>query len=556
LVFGLCLGVAWDSAAHGQGTAGVAGSRSSAASAAAPSDSEIESALQRALELERQRQWSQAIEVYEDALRKWPSRTEFRHRQRLCEAHYKLGRRYQDASFRTILLRMAREQALLLYDELLERIEEHYVEAVGPEPLVRRGLDNLEVALRDPWFIETNQIDVPPDRVKWLRDQYRLRRERLSISDRQMARAEVEVCCQLARQAIGVSSAPIILEFVYGACEALDPYSCYLTRDRLDDLYSMIDGNFVGLGVELKAAPQGLRLVGVIRGGPAWEAGLRAGDHITGIGTKSVQGLGLDEAANMLQGEEGSQVTITVAKSKGTSQTLTLVRRPVEVASVAQSAIIDPTTGLGYLQLAAFQKNTVEEVRQAVLDLQKQGMRYLVIDLRGNPGGLLNSAVEIADLFLDQGVIVSTRGRAANQSSIFRAQPGVVTRFPIVVLVDHDSASASEILAGALQENRRAWVFGERSYGKGSVQSIFPLRTASAGLKLTTAKFYSPRNRAYSEEGVVPDLNASVRAKPAASGGDLENFEMGNPEHDPVLDQAIRLVQRQLSTASSGRGTR
>jgi carboxyl-terminal processing protease len=229
-----------------------------------------------------------------------------------------------------------------------------------------------------------------------------------------------------------------------------------------------------------------------------------------------------------------------------------LTRRPVEVTSVAQAEIVDSQSGLAYLQLTGFQKNTTEEVRHAVQELQKRGMRYLIIDLRGNPGGLLNVAVEIADMFLDSGVIVTTYGRAANQSVRYFAQSGTIARVPIAVLVDHDSASASEILAGALQENQRAWVLGERSYGKGSVQSIFPLRTAPAGLKLTTAKFYSPKNRPYSEQGVTPDVKSETRMRPK-DGGVVDLIEVGNPDKDPVLEQAIRMVREANARASTSR---
>ena len=179
--------------------------------------------------------------------------------------------------------------------------------------------------------------------------------------------------------------------------------------------------------------------------------------------------------------------------------------------------LVDPADGIGYLQLTGFQKTSAEEIDQAVeLPCASQGMRVLVLDLRGNPGGLLNVAVEIAERFIDSGLIVSTRGRAQGQTQSLSANGRARWRMPLYVLVDHDSASASEILAGALQDHQRATILGARTYGKGSVQSIFSLRSAPAGLKLTTAKFYSPRNRPYSEQGVQPDIPITVRsaAKP------------------------------------------
>lgn len=518
---------------------------------AATASDDAELALQRALDLERQHKWSAAIEVYEEALHQWPARTDFRHRLRLCEIHSKLVRRYQDKSFNAVLLKLPRDKALGLYDELLDRIATHYVEPVAMEPLLRRGFDNLEVALRDPTFLQANAPGAETARVLWLRDAYRKQRSVVKARDHAEARHQVASACDLAQKALGVNPAAVALEFTFGACDALDDYSSYLTPDKLDDLYAMIDGNFVGLGVELKLDDQGLVLVGVIRGGPAFDAGLRIGDKITRVNGRTVQGLGLDEAAGKLQGADRTSVAITVLHASGASQTLTLVRRPIEVQSVAQARIVDSASGVGYVQLTGFQKSSTDELRKAISNLDRQGMRYLVLDLRGNPGGLLNVSVEIAERFLDSGVVVSTRGRAPGQTSTYQAHAAAIWRMPMSVLIDHDSASASEILAGALKDHRRATVLGERSYGKGSVQSIFPLRSAPAGLKLTTAKFYSPQNRPYSEQGVSPDVPVAVRltAKPADPDAPPPSIDFGDPARDPVLSEAIRQARHQASKA-------
>ena len=467
--------------------------------------------------------------------------------------HSRLVRRYQDGSFRSVLLRLSREKSFELLDELLERIENHYVDAVPLEPLIRRGFDNLEVALRDPGFsfLTINAPRANPDRITWFRDQLRQRRERLNVVDRDSARDQVLFACDLASQALGITPAPIVMEFVFGCCDALpDDYTAYLTPDKLDDMLATIDGNFVGLGVELKMEETGLKLVGVIRGGPASDAGLRAGDRIVAVGGQSVKGMGLDEAAGRLQGTEGTMVDLSIQRPDATLKSFRLIRRHVEVESVAQAKMIDVAPGVGYVQLTGFQKSSTEELDRAIVRLQRQGMRYLVLDLRGNPGGLLNVSVDIADRFVNQGVIVSTRGRAPGQTQVYRARPDKPYAMPMAVLIDRDSASASEILAGALQELGRAVVLGDRSYGKGSVQSIFELRAAPAGLKLTTAKFYSPKNRAYSEQGVTPDIPVILRAKPTADGkGEIEPIEYGDPENDKVLEIALQQAQRQFSAS-------
>jgi carboxyl-terminal processing protease len=509
--------------------------------------------LERGQEFERRHNWSSAIQVYRDANLKWPSRSEFKQRLRLSEMHQRLVRRYQDASFREVLLRLPRDRAFDLFDEMVERIEVHYVDAVPLEPLIRRGFDNLEVALRDPQFafLALNVSKPTNERLVWLRDQLRARRERLFVPDRETARDQVRFACDLANQAIGMAPAPVILEFIFGCCDALpDDYTAYLTPDKLDDMLATIDGNFVGLGVELKNDEVGLKLVGVIRGGPASEAGLKAGDRIVAVGGQSVRGLGLDEAAGRLQGTEGTSVEISVLRPDSTTKTFKLVRRHVEVESVGQVKMIETISGVGYIQLTGFQKSSTDELDRAIAKLKRQGMRYLVLDLRGNPGGLLNVSVDIADRFVDQGVIVSTRGRAPGQTQVYRARPDKPYTMPLAVLIDRDSASASEILAGALQELGRAVVIGDRSYGKGSVQSIFELRAAPAGLKLTTAKFYSPKNRAYSEQGVTPDVPVVLRAKPVADAEpESDPQEFGDPITDRVLDVALQQARRQLTSS-------
>ena len=221
--------------------------------------------LDRGQDFERRRNWSAAVQVYRDAAEKWPSRSDFKSRLRLAEMHQRLTRRYQDGSFRDVLLRLPREKAFELFDELLERIEIHYVDAVPLEPLIRRGFDNLEVALRDPKFafLTINAPNSPPERITWLRDQLRNRRESLFIPDHETARDQVVFACDLARQAIGIGSAAVVLEFVFGCCEALpDDYTAYLTPDKLEDMLATIDGNFVGLGVELKNGRGGVEARG------------------------------------------------------------------------------------------------------------------------------------------------------------------------------------------------------------------------------------------------------------------------------------------------------
>jgi len=263
-----------------------------------------------------------------------------------------------------------------------------------------------------------------------------------------------------------------------------------------------------------------LAIIRVIGGSPAEEAGVRPGDRILAVDGQATASLSTEQAANMLQGPEGSVVVVTLAAPGGQPRQVSVRRRVVEVPSVDRVGLIDRQYGVGYLRLACFQKTTARDLDAALWKLHNEGMRSLVIDVRGNPGGLLVSAVEAVDRFVERGVIVSTRGRSAQEDYTYSAHEQGKWRMPLVVLVDQDSASAAEIFAGAIRDHRRGTIVGTRSFGKGSVQGIFPLDASNAGMRLTTAKFYSPSGRPYSGVGVEPDVpvqrdaNRHLAAKP------------------------------------------
>ena len=486
------------------------------------------------LKLEINREWSKAADLYESARAKWPQRTEFRQRLVLCEMHLRLQKRYQDQSFRRILLQMNAAECVKLYSEILTRIDNSYVDPVELSSLGRRGVDNLEVALRDPEFQRLNASQATTAQIQELRAWLRQNRANVLAPNRDKANEIVATIADTAWATARISRQAVYMEFIFGASDALDEFSSCLTPDKLEDLYAVIDGNFVGLGVELKDDPNGLVLTGVIRGGPAAEAGLAVGEVITTVDGQTLQGLGLDQAASRLQGQEGSSVELVISHSGAPSRKVRLMRRPVDVESIVDVKMIDPQQGIGYLKMTGFQKTTNRELRTALDQLNAKSMKMLILDLRGNPGGLLN-------------VIVTTRGRSDGQSQVYQAKPEVDWNFPLVILVDRDSASASEILAGALQENGRAEVMGERSFGKGSVQSIFPMVSVSAGLKLTTARFYSPLDRPYTQ-GVTPNIITRQVAKPNAEA----TSGSGNNAEDYVLRSAIEHARTKLGNVAGG----
>jgi carboxyl-terminal processing protease len=340
-----------------------------------------------------------------------------------------------------------------------------------------------------------------------------------AIRSRADATAVTAQVARLARDRAGLSETATWLEFTAAAAGGLDHYSAYLTADQLRDIYSQIEGNFVGLGVELKADNRELLIVNVIPRSPAEASGIKPGDRIVAVDGQVTRELSTDAAASLLTGPEGSLVRVSVVTAGQSPRDLLIRRAEVEVPSLEDVRIVEPETGVAYVRIPAFQKTTAADLEAALWDLHRQGMRSLVIDLRGNPGGLLTASVEVADKFVADGGIVSTRGRSEQENFNYRAHRPGTWRVPLVVLIDGDSASASEIFAAAIKDSGRGTVVGTRSYGKGSVQGIFPLGTSGAGARITTAKFFSPQGNAISNVGVSPDVDAR-RAKLVADGGE------------------------------------
>jgi len=501
----------------------------------------LHAVLERGRRLESDSRWGEALSYYEDALREHRGNETLRQRHDLAKLHYSLDRRYRDHSFQQAVTALDRQQALSLYSELLQKTSTHYVHVPPWRQLGVRGATAIEVALANESFREVNHLQVAPEQLNQLRrDMYQLLGQKNVANARDLVALSAEVA-QLAETRVGLSQTASILEFVTATAGGLDDYSTYLTADQLRDVYSQIEGNFVGLGVELKAEKGVLLIVHVIPSSPAERAGILANDRIVAVDGKSTAELSTDQAASLLTGPEGSWVRITVYTAGSQPRVLNVRREHVEVPSLEDVKIIDADFGVAYIRVPAFQKNTSRDLETALWDLHRQGMKSLILDLRGNPGGLLTSSVEVADKFLTQGGIVSTRGRSPQEDFNYQAHYGGTWRVPLVVLIDGDSASASEIFAGAIKDNHRGAIVGRTSFGKGSVQGIFPLGYAGSGIRLTTAKFFSPNGTPISHRGVQPDDLVRVAAKPTPQG------LTDSPADDAILQAGIEAARRRVA---------
>ena len=292
---------------------------------------------------------------------------------------------------------------------------------------------------------------------------------------------------------------------IKGMLSQMDPHSSYLDKDSFDDLQESTSGNYGGLGIEIGMEDGFVKVISPMDDTPAAKAGIESGDLIIQLNDTPVKGMSLSDAIEAMRGEPGSEIEITLIKTDNPTPTLlTLTREVIKVASVRQRYLED---GFGYLRIAQFQSGTGDEVEKAVIQLKDEGdLEGLIIDLRNNPGGILQSAVAVSDVFIDDGLIVSTRGRMEDSEQRYNARkPDSIHGVPIVVLVNAGTASASEIVAGALQDHGRAIVMGTTTFGKGSVQTILPLTNEKA-IKLTTARYYTPNGKSIQAAGIIPDI--------------------------------------------------
>ena len=336
-----------------------------------------------------------------------------------------------------------------------------------------------------------------------------------------------------------VEDSELIEAAITGMLTSLDPHSSFLNTENFSDMKEQTKGRFGGLGVEITMEQGMVKVVSPIDDTPAARAGLQPEDFLIAVDEESIIGMQLSEAVDRLRGKVGSKVKIKVQRGQTEPFDVTIVRDFIKIRSV-RSEIFD---GIGYVRITTFSEQTTPGLMEAVDDFFKtegDSLKGIVLDLRNNPGGLLTEAVSVSDAFLEEGEIVSTRGRHSGDGSHIYAKPGDIARgLPMVVLINSGSASASEIVAGALKDHGRAIILGTRSFGKGSVQSVIPISNSSA-IRLTTARYYTPSGISIQARGIVPDIEVELARIEAVEGGivreeDLRGALDGSEEDDSTV---------------------
>jgi carboxyl-terminal processing protease len=501
---------------------------------AAPlSPEKIRQLRKQADQYERQRDWEKACEVYERLLGYGRNLPELRERYRnALRRFYQVRRHSRDDTYLKDVLSLKYSQALRLYEVVLYNLLEGSLDKqkLNPGLLFRKGLEELINALADPVFCQAHLRGLRPEDTRVFRNYLqRAWGAPAGVLTREQVVDQVREIAMKALSGLNLNATTVVMEFACGSCYAIDDYTVYLTPSQFRELADLLKGEYVGVGLRLAVVGGKLRIDEIIPGSPAAQLfrmqekmddppqpRLYAGLVILSIDKKPAAALSAEAAMRLLEGEVGTQVELVVVNGQGVLDQVTLVRQPFVIPSVAWRM---ESGAVGYLRITSFQETTLQDLDTGLAELQKQGMKALILDLRGNGGGLFEVGVETARRFLTSGVIVSTQHQDSKLNAIHHARNPAALTLPLIVLVDGDTASAAEVVAGALKDNKRARVVGQTTYGKGCSQGLLRLPTqgllrlppkpgggATGGLRVTVARFFSPAGHPYTGRGVVPHI--------------------------------------------------
>ncbi len=463
----------------------------------------------QATSLEMKGQWYEACALYDQILLRDRNQPKIRRAFRRTLRHLRQDRRFKNSVLQQRMADLAPTAALDLYQEVLSILSEAHVERDRAKltKLFRAGLKELRFALDKPGFSRRYLLKAARDRIHSFRaqlDQWMKLTIRDSYAARDLAREIV-----LKAAAINLRPGVVILELACGACHSLDEHTCYLSPHRMTVLQAAKKNKFVGIGIELSVRKQRLVISRVHKKSPAEEMGLARGDRLVRIDGHWLDPHDPDAARDRLLGGVGSTVGVEMLRLGKSSQGK-VSRQAVAPTSVDFERIEEAGRYLGYIRIHHFQASTGQEVKEALAQLEMMSVEGIILDLRDNPGGAFRAGLQVAELFLEEGVITRTSSPLPGWTRTYRVQNPAANELPLVVLVNSTTASAAEVVAAALKDNKkRAYLIGSTTFGKGSIQCSISLERAPGGLHLTFARFTTPNSQPLNERGVVPDLNVA-----------------------------------------------
>ncbi|MBM4047849.1 MAG: PDZ domain-containing protein, partial [Planctomycetes bacterium] len=460
---------------------------------------------------EDKKQWALAALAYEQAKELSPLPTDIEPRLDLCRTHAHIAKRYASADFRNSVERMTPKEGLGILEEALTTIENNYVEEVKLGRVFARSLVNLQVLLDVPElgkFYPKLLEDTARRTFAEAVEQAQQDAEASPSATPSQVTDKMSRVLSSSQASVQVPDGLLVAESVFGLTRGLDPRSLFLTTDMLRELEVTTSGTFSGIGAEIQLRHGVLNVTTPLEGSPALKAGIRPNDAIIRVDKKWTLDMEELSAIQSLRGPRGTPVKVMLYHPGDDLPTeITLTRDEIAIHTVKQAKMLDEALKIGYIRLSAFQQRSAADLEQALAALEEQGLKALVLDLRGNPGGLLDSAVAISDKFVGGGRIVSMKGRIGSANREFDGKTdGTHPDYPLAILVDRTTASASEIVAAAVRDHGRGVVIGTRTQGKGSVQGMFRLRSGKAAFNLTVARYFPPSGVNFDGVGVMPDL--------------------------------------------------
>jgi len=496
--------------------------------------------LAQAENFEQQGDWEKAWQAYDAILHHDRTLAEIKVRCQRCLRRHRQSLRLRDPSYRKEVLSLDVGQAMRLYGIVSNTLLDSSLEKkkVQPKQLFRKGLEELSHALADPEFCQAHLPAAKPGQIKAFRAFLAKTWGSMHIANRQEAKKQVREIAMAASAELQLNPTTVIMELTCGSCYAIDDYTSYLTPTQLRELCDSLTGESGGIGL-IVAMKEGKLVVAELQPfSPASETFLAKDDQIITLDKKASSQLTVELAHELLEGPIGSSVELVVHSQTMGVRTLTIRRRAMFMPSV--NSFMIKGTDIGYLQIVCFQDTTLQELDVALVNLNRDGMKALILDLRGNGGGIFEVAIDAARRFLISGVIASTQSNDPKLNTIYQSRNPAALTLPLVVMIDGDTASAAEVLAGALKENKRGRLVGQTSFGKGCTQTVLKLPPApgglpTGGLRVTVARFFSPTGQPYNGRGVTPHLFA-------------ERFLMPDAMNDHQLDEARIEVQRLLTS--------
>lgn len=463
----------------------------------------ITSILKEGERLEQLCRWRNALELYETAIRRYPSskrlQAQFSRLKILCD----IQKRFATPAHARIVSKMGSQELEYFVEDFFRIHQERYVQPMTPSEIFYREVRCMEIALGNVTFCEQVLPGWKKADVDAFRGEIReIPRQSVIRSQQDLVRATLAIGERFQNR-FQKNSAFLVLEGLFDFVVSLDAYSEVLLPSQYQDLLASVSGNMVGVGIEFRTTDGVTRIVNLISRSPAAQSSLRKEDLILAIDGESIQNWSIEQVSEKMNGEADTDVRLRVQTENQLPRDVVLRRRALTISSIDHCMILPDSDGVAYVRLTSFQRNSSLEMNQALQRLSRQGMRSLIIDLRGNPGGAMNAAIEMADLFLQDGGIVLTQDYA-NQT-LHQAHEANTWDVPLILLINEKSASASEIFAGAIHDRNRGKLVGTRSFGKGAIQSMFEITGSPFVLKLTTAQFFSPSGKRYNYVGVTPD---------------------------------------------------